>query len=95
MDKEPKENLEDRSKWPSKELIGKEIIGAKGKKFGKIGDLVFEVKSGELIHLVVAMASQYTEKLELERDKDRNILIPFSAVEAIGDFVVIVEEDLS
>ena len=38
--------------------------------------------------------TSYTEKLELEKDKQSNILIPFSAVIAIGDFMVIAEEDI-
>ena len=34
------------------------------------------------------------EKLQLERDKEGNILIPFSSVIATGDFMVIAEEDI-
>ena len=33
-------------------------------------------------------------KMELEKDKSGNILIPFSAVIAVGDFMVISEEDI-
>jgi len=32
--------------------------------------------------------------LELEREKNGKPLIPFSAVIAIGDFIVIAEEDI-
>lgn len=78
----------------SKQLIGKTIVSKTGKKFGEVGDLVFETRSGELIHMVVASPTVYTDKLELERDKQNNILIPFSAVIAIGDFMVIAEEDI-
>ena len=35
-----------------------------------------------------------SEKLELEKDKEGNILIPFSAVIATGDFMVVSEEDI-
>jgi sporulation protein YlmC with PRC-barrel domain len=78
----------------SKQLIGKTIVSKTGKKFGEVGDLVFETRSGELIHMVVANPTVYTDKLELEKDKQNNILIPFSAVIAIGDFMVIAEEDI-
>jgi sporulation protein YlmC with PRC-barrel domain len=78
----------------SKQLIGKTIVSKTGKKFGEVGDLIFETRSGELIHMVVANPTVYTDKLELERDKNENILIPFSAVIAIGDFMVIAEEDI-
>lgn len=78
----------------SKELLGKTIVSKSGKKFGEVGDLVFEVSSGELIHLVLRNPTTYTDRMELEKTKDGNILIPFSAVMATGDYVVVAEEDI-
>lgn len=78
----------------SKQLIGKTIVSKAGKRFGEVGDLIFETRSGELIHMVVNSPTSYTEKLDLEKDKNGKILIPFSAVIAIGDFMVIAEEDI-
>ena len=78
----------------SKQLIGKTVVSKSGKRFGEVGDLIFETGSGELIHLVLANPTAYTEKLELEKNKEGEILIPFSAVIAIGDFMVISEEDI-
>lgn len=78
----------------SKELIGKTVVSKTGKRFGEVGDIIFETKSGELIHMVIVNPTIYTEKLEVERDKRGNILIPFSAVIAIGDFMVVAEEDI-
>jgi sporulation protein YlmC with PRC-barrel domain len=78
----------------SKQIIGKTIVSKTGKRFGEVGDVVFETRSGELIHMVVSNPTSYTEKLELEKDKNGNILIPFSAVIAVGDFMVIAEEDI-
>jgi sporulation protein YlmC with PRC-barrel domain len=78
----------------SKQLIGKTVVSKTGKKFGEVGDIIFETRSGELIHIILINPTQYTEKLELEKDKEGNILIPFSAVIAIGDFLVIAEEDI-
>jgi sporulation protein YlmC with PRC-barrel domain len=84
---------EDDKKF-SKELIGKTVVSKTGKRFGEVGDIIFETKSGELIHMVIVNPTIYTEKLEVERDKRGNILIPFSAVIAIGDFMVVAEEDI-
>ncbi len=84
----------DDNKKFSKQLIGKTIVSKSGKRFGEVSDIVFEAKSGELIHMVLANPTAYTEKLELEKDKEGNILIPFSSVIAIGDFMVIAEEDI-
>ncbi len=78
----------------SRQLIGKTVVSKSGKRFGQVGDIIFETRSGELIHLLLTNATPYTEKLELEKDKEGNILIPFSAVIAIGDFMVVSEEDI-
>ncbi len=78
----------------SRQLLGKTVVSKTGKRFGEVGDMIFETRSGELIHMVLANPTAYTEKLELEKDREGNILIPFSAVIAIGDFLVIAEEDI-
>ena len=78
----------------SKQLIGKTVVSKTGKRFGEVGDIIFETNSGELIHLVLKNPTTYTEKLELEKDKSGAIVIPFSAVIAVGDFMVIAEEDI-
>ena len=77
-----------------KQLLGKTVVSKTGKRFGEVGDIIFETKSGELIHVVLNNPTSYTQKLELEKDKEGNILIPFSAVIAVGDFLVVAEEDI-
>ena len=86
--------MSEEDKKFSKQLIGKTVVSKTGKKFGEVGDIIFETRSGELIHLVLVNPSQYTSKLELEKNKENQILIPFSAVIAIGDFMVVAEEDI-
>ena len=78
----------------SKQLIGKVVVSKTGKKFGEVADLIFETKTGELINIVLTSPTGYAEKLELEKDKEGEILLPYSAVTAIGDFLVIAEEDI-
>ena len=85
---------EDNEKKFSRDLIGKTVVSKTGKRFGEVGDIIFEVRSGELIHLVLRSPTPYTEKLELEKDKEGSILIPFSAVLAVGDYMVVSEEDI-
>ena len=77
-----------------KQILGKTVVSKTGKKFGVVGDIVFETRSGELIHIVLANPTEYTAKLELERDQEGKMLIPFSSVIAVGDFLVISEEDI-
>jgi len=78
----------------AKEIIGKTIVSKTGKRFGEVGDVIFEARSGELIHMIVKSPTSYTQKLDLEKDKEGNILIPFSAVIAMGDYMVVAEEDI-
>ena len=78
----------------SKEIIGRTVVSKTGKRFGEVSDLVFEVKSGELIHIILKNPTVYAQKLDMEIDKSNNILIPFSSVIAMGDFMVISEEDI-
>lgn len=86
--------MADSEKRLSKELIGKTVVSKSGKKFGIVGDILFETKSGELIHLVLVNPTPYAEKMDLERDPQGNLLVPFSAVVAMGDYMVISEEDI-
>ena len=69
--------MEEKGKNYSKELLGKTIVSKSGKKFGEVGDLIFEVGSGELIHLLLKNPTSYTDKMELEKTREGNILIPF------------------
>ena len=78
----------------AKQVIGKTVVSKSGKRFGEVGDVIFEVKSGELIHIAIKNPTQYSDKLELEKNKQGEYLVPFSAVIAMGDFLVISEEDL-
>lgn len=86
--------MADEEKKFSKQLIGKTVVSKTGKRFGEVGDMIFETRSGELIHIVLTNVTPYCEKLELEKDKENKTLIPFSAVIAMGDFLVISEEDI-
>jgi sporulation protein YlmC with PRC-barrel domain len=77
-----------------KELIGKLIVTKEGKRLGLVQDITFETRTGELIHIVVKDATPYTRSLNLEKTNEGEILIPYNAIIAVGDFVVISEEDL-
>ncbi|MFA6089347.1 MAG: PRC-barrel domain-containing protein [Candidatus Woesearchaeota archaeon] len=84
----------DDSKYFSREMLSKTVVSKTGKIFGSVGDLVFEVRTGELIHIVLDDPTAYAAKLELEKDKQGRILIPYNSVIASGDFLVIAEEDI-
>jgi len=75
-------------------LIGKMIVTKEGKRLGFVKDITFETKSGELISILVKDATPYTKNLNLERTNPGDLLIPFNSIIAIGDFVIVSEEDL-
>lgn len=81
-------------KRPFKSLLGKQVVTKEGKKLGIAKDLTFETKTGELIHLVIRDLTPYTANLSLERTKDKEALLPFNSLIAVGDFIVVSEEDL-
>ncbi|MBI4096032.1 MAG: PRC-barrel domain-containing protein [DPANN group archaeon] len=78
----------------SKQLIGKTVVSKSGKKFGLIGDLIFETRTGELIYVVLNQPTAHALSLDLEKSKDGELLLPFSSVISSADFVVVAEEDI-
>lgn len=82
------------NKNPFSALLGKMIVTKEGKRLGFVKDITFETRSGELISLVVKDSTPYTRNLNLERTSSKDLLIPYSAIIAIGDFVIVSEEDL-
>ncbi len=81
-------------KKPLREFLGRLVVTKEGKRLGVAKDIIFETKTGELIQLVIKDPTSYTRNLNIEKTKQGELLIPYSAIIAIGDFIVISEEDL-
>ncbi len=81
-------------KKPFSEIIGKLVVTKEGKRLGIVKDITFETRVGELIQLVVKDPTPYIKNLNLEITKEKEVLLPYSAIIAVGDFVVVSEEDL-
>ena len=81
-------------KKPHKEILGKPVVTKEGRKLGVIKDITFETRTGELIHIVLKEQTPYASQLNLESSQDKEILLPYNSIIAIGDFVVVSEEDL-
>ena len=79
----------------SRELIGKVLISDEsGKKFGVVGDLDYITESGELINLVLMQPTRHATELSLQQDDKGRVLVPFSAVRSVGDFVIVAEKEV-
>ena len=83
-----------QEKNPFSSIVGKMIVTKEGKRIGFVKDITFETKSGELISLVVKDSTSYVRNLNLERTSTNDLLIPYNSIIAIGDFVIVSEEDL-
>ena len=81
-------------KNPFGAVVGKMIVTKEGKRLGFVKDISFETRSGELINLLLKDLTPYTKNLNLERTSKGELLVPYSAIIAVGDFVVVSEEDL-
>jgi len=81
-------------KNPYSALTGKMIVTKEGKRLGFVKDILFETRSGELISIVVKDPTAYTRNLNLERSSGKELLVPYSAIIAMGDFLIVSEEDI-
>jgi sporulation protein YlmC with PRC-barrel domain len=79
----------------AKNVVGKVIVSEEtGKKYGMVNNVDFITESGELLNIVVESATKSLRDLNLKADDKGRMLIPFSAVKSIGDFVIVSENEL-
>lgn len=81
-------------KKPLRDIISKLVVTKEGKRLGMVKDISFETNTGELIQIVLKDPTTYTRNLNLEMAASKEALIPYNSIIAIGDFVVVSEEDL-
>ena len=78
-----------------RDLLGKVVVSEEtGRKFGIVGDLNFISESGELLNVVLVEPTKHVTDLSLERDENNRLLVPFSSVKSVGDFVIISEKEI-
>lgn len=77
-----------------KEIIGRLVVTKEGKRLGLVKDITFETRTGELIQLLLKEPTVYTKNLNLEFSEQKEPIVPYNSIIAIGDFVVVSEEDL-
>lgn len=77
------------------DVVGKTIISEEtGRKFGIVSNIDFITESGELLNIIVEQPTKHLGDLNLKADEKGRMLIPFSAVKSIGDFVIVSENEL-
>ena len=81
-------------KKPLKGIVGRMVVTKEGKRLGMVKDITFETRTGELIQLLLKDQTAYTKSLNLEINQDKETVVPYNSIIAVGDFVVVSEEDL-
>ena len=77
-------------KLRAKDMVGKVIVSEDtGRKFGIVGDVNFITESGELMNIIVSEPTRQAMDLKLGEDDKGRMLIPFSAVRSVGDFIIV------
>jgi sporulation protein YlmC with PRC-barrel domain len=70
-------------------IVGKEIVNIDGTVLGRLDDLTFDVQTGKLEDMRVR-PNRELNRIQYRED-GRFVLIPFSSVVAIKDYIVIDE----
>lgn len=78
----------------SEKIMNKTVVSQSGKTFGQIEDLIFDASSGEIVFLVLKNPTPYALTYNLEKTHEGKIRIPYNSVVAVGDFIVLAEEDI-
>ena len=79
-----------------REILGKAVVSEEsGRKYGLVGDLQFVAESGELLNLIIVEPTRNASEISSERDSQGRMLLPFSCVKSVGDFIIISEKELT
>jgi sporulation protein YlmC with PRC-barrel domain len=70
-------------------IAGKGIVNIDGTVLGELENVVFELKTGKLVDLVVKPDSELNR--QKYREDGKNVLISFSSVVAVKDYIVVDE----
>lgn len=70
------------------------ILTDKGLRVGRIFDIIIDENDGKLETLVIEPESQEVAQ-NLTTDEEGNVLVPFSSVVAVRDYIVISEKSLA
>ncbi len=75
----------------ARQLGGKRAITTTGKEIGRIDDIIVDEATGEMESIIIEPDSETAEDVRFPKDSRGDFVIPFKAVRAISD-VVVVEE---
>ena len=77
----------------AKQLGGKRVITNKGEEVGRLSDIRIEERSGELDTFLVEPSEDSKFAQKLPRNEEDFIAVPYKAIFAVSD-VIVVDENL-
>lgn len=75
----------------ARQLGGKRSITTTGKEIGRLDDIIVDEQTGEMESVIVEPDAETAEDIRFPKDSQGDFVIPFKAVRAISD-VIVVEE---
>ncbi len=76
----------------ARQLGGKRVITNKGEEIGRISDIQFDESTGDLVYILIDPNPESRLVKRLRKEEDL-VVIPYKALYAVGD-VVVVDESL-
>jgi|TARA_Y100000310_G_C20125667_1_gene553497 sporulation protein YlmC with PRC-barrel domain len=77
----------------AKQLIGRKVVSDRGTIIGRLSDLSVETLAGKVIMLIISPNSDI-EAQHFSLNDNGKILIPFTAVKAVKDVLIISESGI-
>jgi sporulation protein YlmC with PRC-barrel domain len=71
-------------------LAGKEIVTIEGTILGEVENIVFDVKTGKLVDMIVKPDAEISR--DRYRENGKFVLISFDSVSAVKDYIVVDNE---
>jgi len=75
----------------ARQLGGKRSITTTGKEIGRLDDIVVDEATGEMESIVVEPDAETADDVRFPKDSQGDFVIPFKAVRAISDVIVLDE----
>ncbi|MEE6209569.1 PRC-barrel domain-containing protein [Salarchaeum sp. III] len=70
-------------------LSGKAVMGSDGTELGMLYNITMNLKTGELVDLLVEPNEELTTTLDFSRDDRGHYEIPVGRVQAVKDYIVV------
>lgn len=73
----------------ARNLPGKKVISTDGEEVGNLLDIEFDTKTGKLLYVIIDPNENFAYRNEKLKTDDGKIKIPFDAVMAAKDYVIV------